>query len=630
MAVFRKKASLFQTFQIFKCPEIVFLTIALLFGISFCLIIPTGAGNDETKHVARVWEISTFHFIPNELLSKGTYFPDIFNKLSYRNPYFFDPVGWTFFQKYLNVPVDPNDGVLQTTSAVYSPLLYIIQGAVFTIFRKLSISALVTYYTARLTEILGYTLLVFFAIRLIPVGKWIVTYLALAPMAIYQTGTIGADPYTNGIGFLYLGWMLYLILNEKPITMRAAWITIGMNALLFSAKVNALSLLPLMLFLPPRKYASKKIFAFVIASSTVLFLVLFVAWNIIAYSPDVIANSSGGVNAVSQLKFILADPVRFLGIFFNDILIHGKSYFLEWIGVFAYDQWSVPAAVYPIYIIGLIVTWFFDRTAIRISARRRLLWIGIFFLGYALTVVQLYLASTGVGNPVIYGVLGRYFTFIAPLLILGLILPERIGGFKLSAGIPAAVGTLASLGVFIWAAFMVYHVACGVNYYIPGLCYQPPYKNWDPNAQFTAPLTAGTTLQQTFTPVCSPVKTIRVWTAPAQSASDQTTTLTVKDKLSGLILETQTVNNGDAIHETPAFVGQSANGKGWLEFSTTSVFDQVKGKELALKITSTGTDPAQGLSFSITTRHEYAAGEFSINDLGAGSDLLFEYTCSVP
>jgi hypothetical protein len=175
---------------------------------------------------------------------------------------------------------------------------------------------------------------------------------------------------------------------------------------------------------------------------------------------------------------------------------------------------------------------------------------------------------------------------------------------------------------------MVYHVVCGASYYTPGLCYQPPYKNWDPNTNFTPPVIAETTLQQTFTPVCSPVKSVRVWAAPARFAGNQTTNLAVKDSVSGQILETQTVKNENVILETPGFVGNPSNRPGWLEIPTTAL-DQVQGKKLTLELTSNGTDPGQALLFSITNRHEYASGEFTINGNVMNYDLLFAYGCSV-
>src|SRR5271157_2333981 len=66
-------------FQISSVEWLVIL-VSLVFGSLYCLTIPVMAGSDEDQHLLRVWEMSTFHFIPNEELAAGRIpFPLIYN-----------------------------------------------------------------------------------------------------------------------------------------------------------------------------------------------------------------------------------------------------------------------------------------------------------------------------------------------------------------------------------------------------------------------------------------------------------------------------------------------------------------------------------------------------------------------
>ena len=61
-------------------PENAFLTFGLIIGILLVFLTPLGAGFDEDTHIARIWEMSQFEFIPNRLL--GLYF----HRFSARGP----------------------------------------------------------------------------------------------------------------------------------------------------------------------------------------------------------------------------------------------------------------------------------------------------------------------------------------------------------------------------------------------------------------------------------------------------------------------------------------------------------------------------------------------------------------
>ncbi len=64
--------------------EVSLLLILLVFGASMIVLIPPGAGYDEEDHLVRVWELSSFSFIPGQLSPQKLKYPTVFRDVMYR------------------------------------------------------------------------------------------------------------------------------------------------------------------------------------------------------------------------------------------------------------------------------------------------------------------------------------------------------------------------------------------------------------------------------------------------------------------------------------------------------------------------------------------------------------------
>ena len=56
----------------------------------------------------------------------------------------------------------------------------------------------------RIVTLLTYILVTWFAIRIIPKGKWALLAVALLPTSLYQAATVNGDSYTNAVSFLFM------------------------------------------------------------------------------------------------------------------------------------------------------------------------------------------------------------------------------------------------------------------------------------------------------------------------------------------------------------------------------------------------------------------------------------------
>jgi uncharacterized membrane protein len=81
-------------------------------------------------------------------------------------------------------------------AALYPPIPYIASASVMFIGKLLNFSPLDLIYPARLVNLFLYTLIVYMAIKLIPVHKWVLLLLALMPMTLYEAATLSADSFT--------------------------------------------------------------------------------------------------------------------------------------------------------------------------------------------------------------------------------------------------------------------------------------------------------------------------------------------------------------------------------------------------------------------------------------------------
>jgi uncharacterized membrane protein len=597
-----------------KKPEWVFLIISLFSGVGLCFLIPTQSGFDEITHLARIWEISGGYLIPNQRLSQGPYLPMAFVDISYRNQFFYDPVSPDFFSTHGNERINWNNFLNHQTRSVYFPTLYLPQAfAVGLLGRVLNAPVLLIVTICRLLYLLGYILLAYCAIRLIPFGKWLLLVLTVAPMAMFQAATISPDSYTNGACFLFIAWVLRLSFQEKPINWKQLWLTIGITTLLLSVKINAVFLLPLLLLLVFKGFAAKKMLPILAGAVGLLFAVEVVGWNALAYSKYYV--NMPGFGVLGQLAYIISNPAHVGAILVHDFFIHGIAYLREWVAVYGYNAGQVPPVTYVLFVVVLVAAWLLSPAEKSLNTRTRITLILTGIAGCFFTILILYLSFTRIGSTSIDGVQGRYFIPVIPVLLLGLVpgrelLSRKVARVDLVVG---GAGAVFILAFYILGMYLSFYTVCGTGLYSPGLCYQPRYRNWDPNAHFTQPVMQDLVLQQTFSAVCTPLRSVRVWSAsPLQEMAGETR-ISLKDAGNGAVLMEKRVDN------------QTAANHAWLNVPFPPVGDAV-GKQFIIGITSDLTKPAEGLSFGVTSRREYLYGVV-INNNPMDYDLIFQYGC---
>jgi hypothetical protein len=154
-------------------------------------------------------------------------------------------------------------------------------------------------------------------------------------------------------------------------------------------------------------------------------------------------------------------------------------------------------------------------------------------------------------------------------------------------------------------------VPCGSEYYQLGLCYQPEYKNWAPEAASSPPVSPSLTLTQEIVPACNGMQQLLVWVNSPGSDPSGTTDFTVRDPRQGVDLVQEKFRNADIPED------------GWVRLNFPP---QSASQDNLYVLTITGSSPG-GIQVGYSLKSEYMKGKLSENGGAVSQDMLFQYGC---
>ncbi len=597
--------------------EFVLILFLLAFGIPILLLIPPGAGYDEEDHLVRVWELSSFSFVPGQMSPQKLKYPTIFRDFAYRQQGSSGVITSEFWQKYARASLDEYGTVRREldTKSVYSPALLLPQALTMrALGRSANLPALFAFYGCRFANLLSYLILVWLALRWVPFGKWIFLVLAAAPIALFQAATITPDAISNGIGFLFIAGSLRVAAFEK-IEWKEVGILIVLVLLLFLAKLNLLPLILLpFLLIPPARFTRKWIYIFMLAVTLLLFVLEVVGWNGIALSRST-SLMANGANTSAQLAYIIGHPFAFIGTLIRDFLTNGFIYLQGWINGYGYYYWTPPIIVSLCFLLSLVCVLAIDSTHEQVSKKLRLVFLLVFLASYLATSVSLYTTFTPVGSDQIFGVQGRYFIPSALLLILVIASFSWIGKMTLPASKWTIPFLAVTLSLNVTGIFLAFHVPCGTTFYQTGLCYRPLVKDFPTEVRSSPLITSETSLTQKIQVTCNGLTELRVLLIPSAPGDKGSTRFTLFEISSNQSLLDQSVANDQITAED------------WYPLH----FDpdwQSAGKQYVLKILGLNTPPGQGLRILYTTQSEFDLGNLYENGNPVEEDLVLQYGCA--
>ncbi|MBN1372627.1 MAG: DUF2142 domain-containing protein [Anaerolineaceae bacterium] len=600
--------------SLLRKPAEIFLFLGLLFGIAGVVFIPYGAGFDEEQHLARIIEMSDYVWIPNTSYPGGAYiYPEVLT-LSYQRRYFLEPAGDLLSEKFSRRN-DRENLLFFTSRSIYNPVIFLPQALITRWFwRKYDYPFIPIVILCRLAGLFLYLAGSYLAIRVIPVGKWVLAALALAPMALFQAATLSADGFTHAASFLFIGFGVEFLLNpDQP---RRSWKIWGFAASLIflgMAKSGPMLLLPLLLFLPYRRFPSRA-WSWTILGTTLLCFAIAAGWSALSIPTSHYGQSDTTQNFNAHLSLIFSDPIDFLRASTAEYTSRFGEYYRNWLASYGHWIGVVPTSIFWLFPLVLGAAVLAEPRQPSFDRRKRLILIVLALLSTVLTALFFFALFYKPGMSASYGKQGRYFIVTLPLLFIS---------FSAAANLPARLHSalrgltisllLLVLGLYSFGLYATYYSYCGSTYYTFQSCVQPVYKQIDLDTAPIAVVHSEAIITQSFTSVCGAVEGVRVRTLDIPAGISGTLTLSLFD-------------NNDSLLGSTDVPAASIKSREYINLTLPEPIPSA-GSQYQIQITSPDIDPAQGFPLLAATADQYLEGSLAINGFEQENDLIFKYTC---
>ncbi len=317
--------------------------------------------------------------------------------------------------------------------------------------RVFDMPVLTLIHWGRLSNLFVAVTLIFFAIKIAPVGKRFFFITAALPMFMQQISSLSLDAFHYSSLFLFVAWILRLAYQEKSLGIKQiVWFSL-FSILALHAKFGFVFAGILIFLLPWKAFATKKQYGL----STGLFLgvhfLLFVGLRTLLSVSD-LANQ-GAINREEQVLYALTHPFDFIYAVINSVGMYFDFYWKNMLGILGWTDASMLTLhfVLLIFVLAVVLTVKSDE---HVSLKNR----GVLFITWGATMLAifgaLYAISTPVGDNYVHLVQGKYFLPVFPLLLLA------ISNIRIS---PAVQKVLLSLFLIINVAFV--YVALDKRYY---------------------------------------------------------------------------------------------------------------------------------------------------------------------
>ncbi|HKY63448.1 MAG TPA: DUF2142 domain-containing protein [bacterium] len=406
----------------FGKAENLFLLIGLIFGLAFSVTIPPFQVMDEEAHFYRAYQLGQGQLWPErsgnslggELPKSLPFLRQPFERLGFHaeRKTSLQELRWAW-----TVPLDRKDRafVAFPTTARYPPLPYL-GGAVAAALGELGeMRPMAILHLGRLLHLLLWIAVIYAALRLTPVYRWLFFALALLPSSVYLASGVSADGLSNGLCFLFSACLFRWAFGLEDRIGRRQWLIFTALALLLAAAKPAYVLLVLaFLMIAPRKYANRE-WPWLFALSAISAIGCQLLWLGIEGRMAVTLRGEATMSYAIQKQFVLEHPLVFLRLVIDSFLDYGSGVLGGFVGRFGWTEYGVPSWMLVAIPLGLIAIALGDGDEVEIGAGPKIVAALITAGLFLVLCLSQFLTWTPVGIPIIQGLQGRYFLALAPL-----------------------------------------------------------------------------------------------------------------------------------------------------------------------------------------------------------------------
>lgn len=402
--------------------EKIYLMIAILFGILFMTILPPYSMADEMCH------IDTTYYYSSMLLGQQAVNDD--GEVLYReNDLVYDNdnhlpstrslelVITHFFERdhsstYVSVGRKPLNIL---------PISYLPQIIGVTLARIFHMGNIMMLFMGRVFGMALAIACFYFAIKLTPVGKDVIALSGLLPMTLELTTSYSYDSTTIALSVLYLGVLLHLIFEVPKITWKQ-WIQVTIIiACLTPAKVVYMCLAMTLLCIPKEKF-SRRADKYLGTGGVLVLGTIIILLTRLAHMKSIA--SGGGLATYGyetyNLAFFEQHPVELVKIIYHTIETQTATWIMGMLGQsLGWMDILVPVHLMIGFIILCVLASIRTENEAYVLNHGQRLWSTLVVLGISgLVCMALLFDITPVGQYYVWGVQGRYFLPMLPLVMI--------------------------------------------------------------------------------------------------------------------------------------------------------------------------------------------------------------------
>ena len=403
-----------------------FLAAGLACGLAFLFATPPFQVPDEPAHIYRAYAVSEGNLsarpgaeglgaeLPASLQALGT---DLKGDLPLHPE---RKIRTEKILRALLVPLEPHVRRFTDyrTSAPFTPVPYLPQAAGIAMARWLGAPALGLLYAARLANLLAATALIWLGLRRLPSYSWLLTMLALTPMALFLRASASADALATAAAFLLACTVARLAWGEEG---QGRWsdvaVVIAGSAALCLSKPVYLPLAFLVLLIPAARLPGRRQLAVYLLQGAITGAAFALAMAT-AGAVDVSIRPDAPVDADRQIADALAEPLRMARIAAEDYLHRGDRYLAQIVGQLGWLDVNLPKPLVGAYVFVLGLLALVDtRSTVLVTLPQRVLLVLMALATLALVSASQYASWTPYGADYVEGIQGRYFLPLAPAAV---------------------------------------------------------------------------------------------------------------------------------------------------------------------------------------------------------------------
>ncbi len=427
-------ASLCVLFYIYSCirkekTERMFLVIAGLFGTILMILLPIRVAPDETKHAMTSYKISDWILKVNQPSDDFFYMRqcdvDMFaNDWNLE----WDP-SLKSYESYFEklVATNENTELVQMDLSMglnASELAYVFSALGITVGRVFGLNAFMTLMLGRIFNFVMYLLMVYYAIKIVPIGKQLMATIALFPVALqqgmsysYDSPIIAACLFLSAcaIHFYYCG--LDKIKHKKIFCL--CWILVAL--FIINVKSHAYIFVSLLSFIAIFKHfgwLNQTVMKWIyrILLGIILLIVVICLWDKLVGFPQLLVEDPNA--EIYSFAWVINHPFETVCLYMNTFIQLGSFYYTTMISAaLGWLNLMMPFKVLFVYSCILVFNLFKrDTEKYEVDGVLRFFSFCAFLITLLCIMLGLLIGWTPVGQGTVGGVQGRYLIPVVFLL----------------------------------------------------------------------------------------------------------------------------------------------------------------------------------------------------------------------